>query len=175
MGPPPQIRLASYERRCLERMLKKSPSARVHRKASAILLSHEGLSAEEISRLTGYSAASVYAIRMAWRQMKFAALEDKPIPGRPPKITDEYLELLRYSISEGPARFGYVFGSWSLARLAEHLKAITGISVAPGHLSRVLDKLGYSYKRPKHTLKNVCNQKEYKRAKRVLGWLKKGL
>jgi transposase len=58
--------------------------------------------------------------------------------------------------------------------MAEHLKGLTGISITPDYLSYVLGRLGYSFKKPKHTLKNICDPKEYKRGKRVLRTLKKG-
>lgn len=174
MGPRPNIRLTSPERRRLERIRRQAPSAKAYKRASVILLSADRRTAKDISNLIGYSLESVYAIRRRWDQLKFAGLEDLASPVRPPKITDEYVELLRYSIWQQPARFGYAFTTWSSARMAEHLKGLTGISITPDYLSYVLRRLGYSFKKPKHTLKNICDPKEYKRGKRVLRTLKKG-
>lgn len=174
MKPVPDISLTSYQRKRLEELRRNGSSVKVHKRASVILLSGDGLSAAKVSKVVGYSIQSVWATRMRWRQLGLAGLEDLPRPGRPAKVTDEYLEQLRYCISQDPADFGYIFRTWSTTRIAEHLKKQTNISIVPDYVSTLLKMLGYSYQRPKYTLRNVCNQKEYRRSKKSLERLKKG-
>jgi len=174
MKPIPNITLTSYQRKRLKELKKNSPSVKVHKRACVILLSADGLSAEKISKLVGYSIQSVWAIRMRWRQLGLSGLEDLPRPGRPPKVTDKYMRQLKYCVSQDPEKFGYIFKTWSTARLAEYLKKQTNISITADYVGQLLKKLGYSYKRPKYTLKNVCNGKEYRKSKKLLQGLKKG-
>jgi transposase len=174
MKPVPDIGLTSYQRKRLEELRRNGSSVKVHKRASVILLSGDGFSAEKVSKLVGYSIQSVWATRTRWRQLGLAGLEDLPRPGRPPKVTDEYIEQLHSCISRDPAEFGYIFRTWSTARIAEHLKEQTKISIVPDYVSTLLKRLGYSYQRPKYTLRNVCNQKEYRKGKKSLQRLKKG-
>jgi transposase len=68
---------------------------------------------------------------------------------------------------------GYGFSVWSLARLAQHLKRKTGISLSEDQLGRVLRAEGFSYQRPKHTMKGKRDEAAYERARRRLKTLKK--
>jgi transposase len=68
---------------------------------------------------------------------------------------------------------GYGFSVWSLARLAQHMKKETGISLSDDQLGRVLRAEGFSYQRPKHTMKGKRDETAYERSRRQLKQLKK--
>ena len=72
-----------------------------------------------------------------------------------------------------PQSLGYGFSVWSLARLAAHLKRLTGVSLSDDQLGRVLRAEGFSYQRPKHTMKGKRDETAYERARRALKKLKK--
>jgi len=60
---------------------------------------------------------------------------------------------------------GYGFSVWSVARLNAHLKKTTGISFSEDQLSRLLHAEGYSYQRPKHTMKGKRDEAAYIKAR----------
>ena len=68
---------------------------------------------------------------------------------------------------------GFGFPPWSATRLAEHLAKITGIHFSDDQLRRLLRRHGYSFQRPKHTLKGKRDEAAYERAKAELAELKK--
>jgi transposase len=77
------------------------------------------------------------------------------------------------AVQTPPQKLGYGFSVWSLARLAQHLKRKTGITLSEDQLGRVLRAEGFSYQRPKHTMKGKRDETAYVRARRQLKTLKK--
>jgi len=68
---------------------------------------------------------------------------------------------------------GYGFSVWSLARLNAHLKKLTGISFSEDQLGRIVHAEGFSFQRPKHTMKGKRDEAAYERATAKLKTLKK--
>jgi transposase len=80
---------------------------------------------------------------------------------------------LREVVQTPPQSFGYGFSVWSVARLAEHLKKETGTRFSDDQLRRILHQEGFSFQRPKHTMKGKRDEVAYERAQRQLKTLKK--
>ena len=77
-------------------------------------------------------------------------------------------------IQTPPQTFGYGFSVWSVARLNEHLKRETGIGFSEDRLRAILGEEGFSFQRPKHTMRGKRDEAAYKKAQRELKRLKKG-
>ena len=80
---------------------------------------------------------------------------------------------MRDAVQTPPQTLGYGFSVWSLPRLSQHLKRTTGITLSDDQLGRVLRAEGFSYQRPKHTMKGKRDETAYERARRRLKKLKK--
>ena len=93
--------------------------------------------------------------------------------GRPSAATPEYRRALREVVQTPPQSLGYGFSVWSVARLGEHLKKLTGIRFSDDQLRRILHQEGFSFQRPKHTMKGKRDEIAYQRAQRQLVALKK--
>jgi len=74
-------------------------------------------------------------------------------------------------VNTPPQTLGYGFSVWSVARLNEHLKRLTKISFSEDQLRRILHQEGFSYQRPKHTMKG--NEAAFAKAQKELQTLKK--
>jgi transposase len=61
-----------------------------------------------------------------------------------------------------------------VARLNEHLKRQTKISFSEDRLRAILHEEGFSFQRPKHTMKGKRDEAAYNKARRELKRLKKG-
>jgi len=72
-----------------------------------------------------------------------------------------------------PQTLGYGFSVWSVARLNEHLKRQTKISFSEDQLRRLLRQEGFSYQRPKHTMKGKRDEAAFVQAQQELKTLKK--
>jgi transposase len=169
-----EVRLKPWERRRLRQLRDYAPSLRVAKRAMCLLRSADGERAATIARVTGLSLDAISDIRRRWRKRRLRSLADRPRPGRPPRVNDRYRVELRRALRDGPLSFGYVFTVWSVARLAGHLRKRTGIRLGTDWLRRLVHAAGFVIGRPKHTLKNKRNPREYRRAKRRLEQLKKG-
>jgi transposase len=77
------------------------------------------------------------------------------------------------SVQANPMTLGYGFSTWSAARLAEHLARVTGVRFGDDQIRRLLHQQGFSFHRPKHTLKGKRDEVAYEKAKKRLNGLKK--
>lgn len=168
------IRMSSWESRRLRQIRDHAAFARMVKRATCLLRSAAGESAGTIARVTGLSRDTISDIRRRWRKGRLGSVVDQPRSGRPPRISARYRRELRKVLERSPLRYGYVFTLWSIARLGSYLQKRTGIRFSSGHLRRVVHAEGFVLARPKHTLANKRDPRQYRRAQRKLQRLKRG-
>jgi len=148
MPVPVNLRtISKSEQEELDRLVRRNVDARILRRAQIIRLCCEGYNHTEIAHIVGVNL---------------------PHPGRPPRVTDQYIEELKKAVRTPPQEIGYEFSSWSVGRLREHLGRKTKILVSEGHLARLMAKHGIVYRRP------MRDPAEYEEKKALLEFLKKG-
>ena len=98
---------------------------------------------------------------------------DRPRSGRPRKLTDKDLALLREAISKGPQEYDLVTTVWTVRDLCQLLTSQHGVQVSTATLHRALFRMGYRYRRPRHDLRHRQNAEAVASARQVLDWLKK--
>jgi transposase len=130
------------------------PRAEVVRRATAIRLLHQGHKPEKVGEMLSASRASVQNWHQRWRAAGLEALANRPIPGRAPKASATYREVLEATLETDPHDLGYAFSIWTLERLAAHLERETGIHLSVGRLNKWLERWGYVYRQPKKDLKH---------------------
>jgi len=172
--PPVPVRVTSWDREKLRRLVRSS-DGRVVRRAQVILLARRGKPVREIASLTGFTGEAVRLIKHRWNERGEDALRDAPRSGRPSRVTAEYRKRLAEAVRKGPAKFGYAFTVWTTARLAEHMAQKTGIRIGPDRLRQILHELKMSWTRPAHTTRNLQDPEEHERARKRLLRLKRGL
>jgi transposase len=97
----------------------------------------------------------------------FDALAPRPHPGRPPRVRVADLEALERHIDESDR-------TWTTPQLAAWLESERGVRVCPMHLSRLLHRRGFRWKRTKHSLAHKQRDSSLRRtALRELSALKK--
>ena len=175
MYPRIEVKLTSRQRQRLQQTRDHPPTARMGKQAVCLLLSAEGASSQLIHQATGLSKDAITDIRRRWNERGLASVADAPRPGRPPKIGPAYRQELRNALRRSPLAYGYIFTTWSVARLNTHLQNTTGIKICNDWLRQLAHAEGFVYRRPKHTLKGKRDEKAYHRARRKLERLKKGL
>ncbi|WP_373371457.1 helix-turn-helix domain-containing protein [Stigmatella ashevillensis] len=99
-------------------------------RATILLWSAEGQSAQSIAQALGVSARSVYRCRNRWRLQGLNGLADAARPGRPPRVTAAYLKLLMEVVECEPRDLDFAFSRWTRARLATYLWQRTGVSLS---------------------------------------------
>jgi len=147
--------------------------ATVFRNATIILMSAVGRSKFSIAYDLGCCPATVDNVRKHYRQRGLAGLRPRKPPGRTSTATPAYRQALREAVHTPPQTLGYGFSVWSVARLNEHLKRRTKISFSDDQLRRILHQEGFSFQRPKHTMKGKRNEAAFAQAQKELQTLKK--
>jgi transposase len=147
----------------------------VFRNATIILMSDVdvGRTKASIANDLGCSVGTVDLVRGRYRREGLDGLRPKKPTGRPSRATPEYRAALRSALATSPLTLGYGFSVWSIARLNAHLQKTTGIGFSEDQLGRLLHAEGYSFQRPKHTMKGKRDEVAYVKAAKQLTTLKK--
>ena len=169
------IHLTDQERLRLQEMCRstgETPRARL--RATQVLMSAGGHSAQSIGEILGITPRTVQNTRHRWRRESFDGLYDAPRCGAPPKATPRYHRKLMNTVQKNPQGLGFAFSRWTCPRLAEYLRQETGIDLTPGWVGELLHTFGFVWRKSKLTIRNLQDPKQYDRAARRLGRLKKG-
>jgi transposase len=167
-------KLSEKEWDALDALRFSTTDAAVFRNATIILMTDVERSKHSIAQDLGCSPATVDNARKRYREQGLAGLQPRKSPGRRSRATPEYRAALQRVVQTPPQSLGYGFSVWSVARLNEHLKKETKISFSEDRLRRLLREEGFSFQRPKHTMKGKRDEGAYQRAQRELKRLKKG-
>lgn len=147
--------------------------ADVFRNATVILMTGVGRSKFDIAKDLGCSPATIDNVRKRYRQRGLDGLQRRPPPGRTSRATPAYRAALREVVLTPPQTLGYGFSVWSANRLAKHLEKTTKNALSDDRLRAILAEEGFSFQRPKHTMKGQRDEAAYERAQGELKVLKK--
>jgi transposase len=114
----------------------------------AVRLFEDGESQATVARRLGVSRTTAMRWAQAWEQEGRKGLRAAGRAGRKPRLSGEQLERVEEILLQGPSAFGYATEMWTLSRVAEVIRRITGVRYHPGHVWRVLRKLGWSRQKP---------------------------
>jgi transposase len=157
----------------LDELRFKTGDADAFRNATVILMSGVGRSKFDIAEDLGCSPATVDNVRKRYRQRGLDGLQRRKPPGRVSRATPAYRAALRAAVQTPPQTLGYGFNVWSVKRLAKHLEKKTKITLGDDRLRTLLAEEGFSFQRPKHTMKGKRDESAYKRARDELKTMKK--
>jgi transposase len=119
-----------------------------HRRRRAVELLKAGFSMEEVSHRLGCSKASVCRWKQALAQGGAKALASKPVPGRPPKLSEDQCRQLLALLLKGAVGCGYPNELWTLDRVAEVIGREFGVFYHPNHVWRLLRRHSWSCQVP---------------------------
>ena len=108
----------------------------------------KGVSQADIGRQLEVSHQPVSDWHKLWRAGGKQALKRTGQPGRPRKVTDADLAKVERALQKGPKANGYPTDLWTLVRIAEVIEQTTGVKYHPGHVWKVLRRMGWSRQRP---------------------------
>lgn len=118
------------------------------RRDRAAALFKEGLSQSEVARRVGATTASVCRWHKAWKRKGSAGLVLLGRLGRRPELTDAQCAKLSQAMLEGALAHGFSTDLWTLPRIAQLIEREFGVHYHPGHVWRVMRRLGWSLQRP---------------------------
>jgi transposase len=167
------IKLTEAESEALDLLRLRAPSADVFRNCLIILMSDSRDSIASIAQRLRCGTDTVNRIRRMYRMGGIGALYPTKPPGRKSRATPAYIKKMKQAIASNPMKLGYGFSTWSAIRLAAHLAQETDIHFGDDQMRRLLRQEGYSFQRPKHTLKGKRDEAAYEKARDKLIRLKK--
>lgn len=118
------------------------------RRKRAAQLFAKGLSQADVARQLEVSRQSVSRWHEAWSQGGARALKGAGRAGRKPLLDPAELATVERALRRGPRASGFPTDIWTLARIAEVIATLTGVSYHPGHVWRIMGQLGWSPQRP---------------------------
>ncbi len=157
----------------IERAMRQDKRSEVRQRATVIRLLHLGHKPEAIAEQQMVSVPTIYNWHRLWREQGIEGLANKLKTGRPSKATETYCRKLEEVLEKDPSELGYRFAIWTTDRLRAHLEKKTGILLSEGRFRALLKKRGYRYRRPKHDLSHLQDEKAKKKAEKLLEEMKK--
>ena len=118
------------------------------RRLEAAHLFANGASQAEVARTFGVSAQAASVWYRRWRRGGEPALRAAGRAGRRPRLSQAELEAVEEALGKGPEAFGFDTDLWTLGRIAQVIERLTGVRYHPGHVWRLLRRLGWSPQRP---------------------------
>ncbi len=118
------------------------------RRMRAVRLFGEGETQASVARRLGVSRTTAMRWAQAFEDEGRDGLRAAGRAGLKPRLSAEQLEDVEAVLIEGPVAFGYTTEFWTLPRVAEVIQASTGIRYHPGHVWRLLRKMGWSRQKP---------------------------
>lgn len=118
------------------------------RRWRAMALLDQGCSQSQVARKLGVTPSAVCQWAKARRDGGAAALEAKPHPGAPRKLSPKQLVRLEKLLLRGPRKHGYTTDLWTLSRVVSIVEKHFGVTYDPSGVWHVLHRLGWSAQKP---------------------------
>jgi transposase len=114
------------------------------RRFRALALSREGWKEVEIARALDVSRAAVCKWLAMVRVGGSVVLKARQGCGRPPRLTSEQWAQIPELLWHGAEAYGFRGEVWTCARIGKVFQEEFGVHYHPGHISRLLKKLGWT-------------------------------
>ena len=129
-------------------MARRDLEALRRRRRQAARLFAKGESQAQVARLVGVSRQTAMVWWNTFEQEGAEALREPGAAGRPARLTPEDLRAIEQALLQGPRARGYETDLWTLPRIAAVIERVAGVSYHPGHVWRLMRRLGWSLQKP---------------------------
>ena len=130
------------------RVVPRDFEAMEHRRRRAGKMFDAGRSQADVVRELEVSRQSASRWHAEWEKGGTSALRGAGRAGRLPRLNEHDLTRVERELLKGPLANGYPTELWTLARVGEVIERVTGVSYHPGHVWKILTRLGWSRQRP---------------------------
>ena len=118
------------------------------RRIKAVRLWEKGKTQYKIAKKLGVSFEAVSNWVEAYKAQGWDGLKSKGNPGPDSKLTQKEKRKIKQAILRGAQKQGYATDLWTLARLRDLIKKISGTKYHPGHVWKVVISLGFTSQKP---------------------------
>lgn len=135
---------------------------RVATRLHAVILSIEKHTSGDIANLLKVNRTNVPVWINNWNNHGADGLLEGHRSGRKSGLGHEEKERLGDIVESGPVAYGLNTGVWTSKIITQVIKEEFGIRFHPGHVRKLLKKLGFSVQRPTYKLVNADSKKKNK-------------
>lgn len=128
--------------------IKKSKSWKEERRKQGWALYQMGWKQKDIAEALGVTKGAVSQWIKAGQEGGEAALEDRPKPGAPRRLSTEERQRIPALLERGAESFGFRGDLWTCPRVAKVIEREFGVRYHPAHVSRILKELGWTPQKP---------------------------
>src|SRR6202521_4599161 len=118
------------------------------RRMRAASLLAKGLSQSEVARRVGAHRQSVSKWAAELQVKGRAGLKQAGRAGRKPRLSAKQISQIEHGLKRGPQALGYETSLWTANRVVHLIEQESGVSYHPGHVWKILRRLGWSCQRP---------------------------
>jgi len=136
------------------------------RRLKAVEFFKKGIKRKKIAQILGVSCEAIRLWHEAWKKEGIEGLKSKGKPGPKPRLTDEKKEKVKEVLLQGPQSFGWTTNIWTLKRITQAIKKVTGVKFHPGYVWWLLKGMGWSCQKPRIRSK-------YRNESMITSWKKK--
>lgn len=136
---------------------------RAARRLLAIANALDGMSRAQAAEAAGMERQALRDAVVRYNAEDLAGLYDRPLPGRPPALTEAEFALLADRIFRGPDPERDGVSAWTLPDLCRWIEARFDKRLTPPSLSRILRREGFSRQktRPTHPKTDEAAQRRF--------------
>ena len=147
-------------------------NTRAARRMLAIATALEGMSRAAAARAAGMDRQALRDAVVRCNAGGIDGLHDRPLPGRPPALTEAELALLSARLFRGPDPETDGVSSWTLPDLCRWIEARFDKRLTPQSLSRILRREGFSRQktRPTHPKTDEQAQRRFEKGGSARRW-----
>ena len=117
------------------------------RRRAGMRLLNQGMAQADVARRCGVSRPTALRWEQQRQSVRGDAWKRRPL-GRRPKLTPTHKLKLEKALLQGAQAHGFLNDLWTLPRVAELIHRQTQVRLHPGHVWRVLGRMGWSLQRP---------------------------
>lgn len=151
-------RLTEAEVETLGQQHGRTKIASVRSRCEMILLSNEGLSPPQIAKRVRMSGRTVRRTIDRYKTEGISGLDNKPIPGRPARVTRAYLKQLEQTVEHSPRELDLPFSNWTTVNVADYMAQQTGIMIGARQMENYLKAHDWRLRRPVLSVKHKQDQ-----------------
>ncbi len=118
------------------------------RREKAVALFEKGQRQANVAHLLKVSRQSVSQWYRAWQSGNSRLLYGATRAGRKPRLQPEQIVLVEKGLFRGASALGYAEDLWTLPRVANLIRKLTGVNYHSGHVWRILRRMGWSLQKP---------------------------
>jgi len=155
--------------RKLKKMYEKERISKAKLRLLVAIKRKEGMSVDDIAISMHLPKRTVHGWLWKMTNNGINGIYDKKQTGRPARLTKKDMKKLRDDLVKGPKTCGFSSEIWTMKMIREHVKRKFKVEFVSRHTSRIMDKINFSYRKPRIKHYKSADKRSQERFKKRFG------